>query len=210
MMDFLEIVQSTGDAAFATDDEGRIVVWNKAAERVLGYAAERVLGKACHEILCGRDVFGNRFCDEQCSMFRMVRRGEPIRRFDIDFRTSSDVSRRMTVSALCVRGPRAAQFTLIHLLQPVSDRETAGSQHRGPDSPTTLLSPSTEDQSASLTAREIMVLRHLAGGLNTREIADALYISVATVRTHVQNVLQKLDVHSQAQAVALALRRRLI
>jgi DNA-binding NarL/FixJ family response regulator len=66
------------------------------------------------------------------------------------------------------------------------------------------------DPPPALTAREVEVLRHLAEGLSTREIADTLYISVATVRTHIQNVLQKLDVHSQAQAVALALRKRLI
>ncbi len=206
-MDPLEIVQSTGDAAFATDDEGRIVIWNKAAERLLGYAASRVLGKACHEILCGADVFGNRFCDEECNLFRMVRRGEPIRRFEIDFRTASGKIVRTAVSALCMRGPRASQFTLIHLLQP-PPADAASELHA--KSATVTVAETSGDDLPPLTTREIEVLRHLAEGLSTREIADALYISVATVRTHIQNVLHKLDVHSQAQAVALALRRRLI
>jgi len=80
-MDTFEIVQSTGEPAFATDEEGRVVIWNREAERLLGYAASRVLGKPCHEILCGLDVFGNRFCDEDCNLAKMVRHNEPIRRF---------------------------------------------------------------------------------------------------------------------------------
>jgi PAS domain S-box-containing protein len=209
-VDPLEIVQSTGDAAFATDDEGRIVIWNRAAERLLGYPAARVLGKSCHEILCGKDVFGNRFCDEDCNLLRMIRREEPIRRFEIDFRTASDKTLRMAVSALCVRGPRAAQFTLIHLLQPVSEVASLELHTEVSDGPTMRAKETPGDPPPALTAREVEVLRHLAEGLSTREIADTLYISVATVRTHIQNVLQKLDVHSQAQAVALALRKRLI
>ncbi len=209
-MDPLEIVQSTGDAAFATDDEGRIVIWNRAAERLLGYPAARVLGKPCHEILCGRDVFGNRFCDEDCNLFRMIRREEPIRRFEIDFRTASGETLRMAVSALCVRGPRASQFTLIHLLQPASAAASLELHPEAPDGHRMKATETSEDPPPALTNREIEVLRHLAEGLSTREIADTLYISVATVRTHIQNVLQKLDVHSQAQAVALALRKRLI
>ena len=56
----------------------------------------------------------------------------------------------------------------------------------------------------SLTARELEVLRLLAGGLDQGEIARQLVISPKTVGTHIQRVLTKLGVHSRAQAVALA------
>jgi PAS domain-containing protein len=72
-MDPLDIVSGSADAAFATDEQGRIVIWNKAAEK-LRLSAARVLGKPCHETLCGHDVFGNRFCDEACALAHMVRR----------------------------------------------------------------------------------------------------------------------------------------
>jgi two-component system nitrate/nitrite response regulator NarL len=58
----------------------------------------------------------------------------------------------------------------------------------------------------ALTPRENEVLGLLAAGKNTQEMADALGVSPATVRTHVENILRKLNVHSRLEAVALALR----
>lgn len=207
-MDPLEIVQSTGDPAFASDEKGRVVIWNREAERLLGHSAARVLGKPCHEILGGRDVFGNRFCDANCNLAKMVQRNEPIRRFEIDMRRASGEYVRVAVSVLCVRGPRRTQFTLIHLLQRMDISPTTVRLH-GLENP--VQAPvATRSNRSPLTAREIEVLTTLAQGSNTREIADTLSISVATVRTHMQNILEKLDVHSQVQAVAAALRDRLI
>jgi len=57
-----------------------------------------------------------------------------------------------------------------------------------------------------LTRRELEVLQLLADGLNTAEIAARLHISPRTQRNHVANILQKLSVHSQLQAVVMALR----
>ena len=57
---------------------------------------------------------------------------------------------------------------------------------------------------ASLTRREIEVLRLLAEGENTVTIAARLHISSLTVRTHIRSLLAKLNAHSQLQAVAKA------
>ena len=61
-----------------------------------------------------------------------------------------------------------------------------------------------------LTPREAEVLRRLALGMSNKEIADALSIGDETVKTHVGNVLAKLDVENRAQATVQALRRGLI
>lgn len=66
------------------------------------------------------------------------------------------------------------------------------------------------DAFAELTTRESEVLRLLAQGLNQENIARELDISHATVGTHIQRVLTKLDVHSRTQAVALAYREKLV
>jgi DNA-binding NarL/FixJ family response regulator len=58
-----------------------------------------------------------------------------------------------------------------------------------------------------LTAREREVLDLLALGRSQDEIAQELFITPKTVATHIQRVLAKLDVHSRAQAVAVALRQ---
>ena len=61
-----------------------------------------------------------------------------------------------------------------------------------------------------LTPRELEVLRALTEGLSTREICDRLAIAPNTLRTHVQNIMGKLHVHSKLEAVASALRYRLV
>jgi DNA-binding NarL/FixJ family response regulator len=61
-----------------------------------------------------------------------------------------------------------------------------------------------------LTPRELEVLALLADGYNQRQIADHLVISAKTTAAHIQHVLEKLHVHSRAQAVAAAHRYGLV
>ena len=61
-------------------------------------------------------------------------------------------------------------------------------------------------QLRTLTHRETQVLRALVGGIERKEIADRLYVSPHTVRTHIQRVLAKLGVHSVIGAMAVARR----
>jgi DNA-binding NarL/FixJ family response regulator len=62
----------------------------------------------------------------------------------------------------------------------------------------------------SLSERERQILGLLARGYSNRRIAEACYLSLNTVRTHVQNVLVKLGVHSKLEAAALAVRQGLV
>jgi two-component system NarL family response regulator len=57
------------------------------------------------------------------------------------------------------------------------------------------------------TEREREILRLVAAGLQNKEIAQELDIGLATVRNHVHNILEKLDVHSKLDAVLLAFRQ---
>jgi two-component system nitrate/nitrite response regulator NarL len=66
---------------------------------------------------------------------------------------------------------------------------------------------STERQRANrLTSRQIEILRLVAEGVPGQEIARRLNMSPLTVRTHVQNILTRLGVHTKLEAVALAMR----
>ncbi|MDG4859524.1 response regulator transcription factor, partial [Streptomyces sp. T-3] len=56
----------------------------------------------------------------------------------------------------------------------------------------------------ALTTREVEVLRLTGGGLSNAEIADKLSISEATVKTHLNRTMSKLDLGSRAQAVVMA------
>jgi len=61
-----------------------------------------------------------------------------------------------------------------------------------------------------LTEREIEVLRLLAVGKSNKEIASEMYISETTVKTHVSNILMKLNVPSRTQAALYAVRIGLV
>jgi DNA-binding NarL/FixJ family response regulator len=60
------------------------------------------------------------------------------------------------------------------------------------------------------TPRETQILEQLATGLSYQQIAENLFISPGTVRKHIENIYQKLQVHNKVEAVQLALKNRLI
>lgn len=62
----------------------------------------------------------------------------------------------------------------------------------------------------NLTEREHEVLALMVEGLNNKQIADNLTVSLSTIKSHVSNILFKLDVGSRTEAVTLALRKRIV
>ena len=66
--------------------------------------------------------------------------------------------------------------------------------------------PPHEEPAHDLTAREREILELIAEGLTNGAIAKRLFISVNTVRNHVQSMLAKLDAHSKLEALSVAIR----
>jgi two-component system nitrate/nitrite response regulator NarL len=71
------------------------------------------------------------------------------------------------------------------------------------------LSPSRSDEAATLTSREVEVLRELVNGASNQAIAERLVISENTVKNHVRNILVKLHFHSRREAADYARRHGL-
>jgi DNA-binding NarL/FixJ family response regulator len=64
--------------------------------------------------------------------------------------------------------------------------------------------------SSSLSERELEVLRLVASGLTNKEVAARLYLSVETVKAHLETIYRKLDASDRTHAVAVALREGLL
>jgi DNA-binding CsgD family transcriptional regulator len=215
----LDVLAQSDTPALATDIGGHVVFFNRAAERLLGRATNQVLGRRCYDVLGGRDVFGNRYCHENCSVLSMSRKGEPVQGFEITVGGTPKQEQSLNVSVLRVPGARPDLFTLVHLLQPIdrasrltralerlgarrADEAGAGAPWQPPAA-----GPISLSKAPPLTEREREILRWVAAGLQNKEIAQKLGISLATVRNHIHNILEKLDVHSKLEAVSLAFRQ---
>lgn len=89
-------------------------------------------------------------------------------------------------------------------------RGTSGPEEQSAAAPQPALSPEDARVLGELTNREREVLIKLASGLSNAEIAVALFVSEATVKTHLSNVLAKAGVRDRVQAVVFAYRAGLI
>jgi DNA-binding CsgD family transcriptional regulator len=209
----LAALANSPDPAFVTDRHNHIVFWNRGAERVLGYSAEEVMGLSCAGALQGCDVYGNRYCSESCPITQMAVRGETVRHFDLRFQSKDrrTVTVDMSILNLAVRPPD--HFLLVHVMRPAEKSEAARTAEESaapPRSPLTIVRESPDARARKLTSREVEVIGMLAAGHTTPEIASRLQISTLTARNHIQNVLEKLEVHSKAEAVAFAFQKRLL
>lgn len=75
---------------------------------------------------------------------------------------------------------------------------------------TTLSQPEPIPEDTGLSKRELEVLQLMAKGLSNNEIAENLYVSLSTIKTHVSNIYIKLDVKRRTQAVEVAKRMNII
>jgi NarL family two-component system response regulator LiaR len=68
----------------------------------------------------------------------------------------------------------------------------------------------TKQPSCNLTEREMEVLHLVVQGQSNQQIADSMVITVATVKAHISNVLSKLQVASRAEAIAYAIKHKIV
>jgi PAS domain S-box-containing protein len=216
-----------GDGVTVVSSDGRIVLWNRAAERILGYTAREVAGRSCCDVFAGRDDHGNKVCHPGCHVMTLVRMTEPVQHFDMLAQAKSGQTVWLDVSVMALqtngRGNGYSQpggggnggnghtngFMVMHMFRDVTaTKELLAVVRERFAAP-----PAAEgaiEGGAALTRRELEVLRLVAQGGNTKIVAEKLHVSPATIRNHVQNILGKLGAHSRLEAVAYATRHRLL
>ena len=194
-LDLAEALAGAADGALVIGPDGRILSWNRAAAQILGYPADETVGRQCCEIVAGQDVEGTRSCSPGCPVITLARDGQAAESFDVRTRTKAGRPVWLNLSTLTARS--AGQTFVAHLFRDV----TATREQQTQIAP----GPATMPQGplASLTLRERQVVRLLAGGASTREMAARLRVSRTTIRNHVQHLLDKLGVHSRLEAVVL-------
>ena len=208
---FESLVQSP-DPVFATDQRLHVIFWNLSCEHLFGFTEEEIVGVPCATALGGCDAFGNRYCSEHCPVTRMAAQGETIRHFGLRLRAKDGRMIPMDVSVLHLTVRSPDHFVLAHILKPSEPRMYASETPlEAPPRPMLVAVRESPDARArKLTTREAEVLGMLAAGRSTPEIGGRLHISNLTARNHIQNILEKLEVHSKAEAVAFAFQHRIV
>ena len=211
--DLLDILSAGYPPAFASDSRERIVFWNRGASELLGRPSDEALGRRCWDVILGRDVFGNRFCYGNCAVRTTLQRGEEVCGFEMRMAANGHGPLLTHVTILRIPSVRPDLYTIVHILHAVeeSSRLARVLEGLGAVPVEAGASPRPEPAAASptgppLTVREREVLTWVARGLQNKEIAQTLDLSVATVRNHIHNILEKLEVHSKLEAVSLAFR----
>ena len=213
-----QVVEGTADPAFAIDSVGLISVWNCAAGELFGFTATEAIGRPCYEILKGTDE-GGVTCSDHCYIQQALASKKIVRNFDLRIETKEG-RRWSNISILMVTDSRTQSRHAIHVIHPREIRKRLELLVRdflvtetdlSPEMAARLLASTRLQTStdATLTAREIEILRFLAQGLTTKGIADQLSISIKTVSNHIGKILAKLGVHTRLEAVRRGQQARL-
>jgi PAS domain S-box-containing protein len=208
--DALDLIAGSGTAAFAMDRNEKIIYWNLAAERLLGWTADEVIGKPCFSVLAGRDPFGNLYCMRDCAIVRTAVEGASVEPFFMEVSRRKGGTQRVKVRVVPLPAGGRSVNCLMHLVE----RGDPAEMERLVSSLRSAARPSGDAANADailsvspLTVREREIVVLLSNGYAALNIAAKLNLSHATVRNHIQNILRKLEVHSQVEAIAVAFRR---
>jgi PAS domain S-box-containing protein len=186
---------------------------------MLGYAPADVLGRSCYEVIQGRDDHDHAWCRTNCTVTSRTKTGQPVETFNTLAKTKGGDLRWINVSILALEtAGEEDSLAVLHLFRDASElkrseqfaRQVLHLVETMHQQPARVTAAGGSRLPEPLTAREMEVLHLLAQGFSTQQIVQALSISRSTTRNHIQNICQKLEVHTRAQAVAYAFEHGLV
>jgi PAS domain S-box-containing protein len=213
------VYSRSADGVYAVDSRQRIVYWSPSAQHILGWKPDEVVGQRCYEVLSGNDYEGQRFCRRNCPTITSARKGKPVNNYDFLSRRKDGSPIWLNVSIVLPPESGRNGTCAVHLFRDVSERRRSEQLAQMTLETVTRFSGGEEGQLQTkpypppgppLTQRELEVLRLLASGVATDDIASTLGVSRSTARNHIESILAKLGVHSRLQAVVYASRHGLI
>ncbi len=221
-MDVFNLLSKTADGVFAIGSDHRIIFWNKSAQDILGFNPKEVLGKYCHNVIFGRTESGGVLCSKSCCVMDSIEKGKKVSNFDTLAHTKGGVPVWINVSIIAIPSRHEDLDVAVHIFRDITQRKREQilikkiissmkpEDQAEEDVHINNLSTLSRKPDSNLTRREYDVLRLLAEGLSTKDIAEELYISWSTARKHIQNILTKLSLHSKLEAVTYAIRNKMI
>lgn len=209
------LLQGTTDAAFSVTEEGEIMSWNKAAEKLFGYSAAEAVRDTCYDILEGLGPLGTRVCHQHCSVAECTGGSVEIPNFDMSVKTRSGKRLWINMSTIVFDNQRTGRRLLVHLAHDITEqKKKEGLAQRMLDLSKQLGSlaeaSGRPEPAPALSEQEKHVLRFFAEGKDSDEVAHTLGISPQTLRNHLHHINQKLRTHNRLEAVMNAIQRKLI
>jgi len=212
-----EFLSRCGDGVCVIDAEQRIVLWNDAASRLLGYTAAEAIGRHCYTVFGGIDEAGCVVCRRDCATSRAVRCNEAVPVRDVRVRTRDAGEMWINVSTVTFPASWQELSTLAHLFRSADAQKEVEASYKlmlaelgASDVPYATARSRPIRSGGPLTRREREVLRMLSVGASTKTICAQLGIKPTTTRTHVRNILSKLGVCNRLEAVTLSVRTGLV
>lgn len=214
-----DIYAKTADGVYAVDARQRILYWSPSAQQILGWKPDEVVGEHCYDIISGGDYEGQRFCRRNCPTIAAAKKAKPVGNYDVLSHRKNGSPVWLNISIMLAPEAGRDSICAVHVFRDVSERRRSEQLAQTTLETVARFSAGEEGQletspypppSPPLTQRELEVLRLLASGVPTEDIATSLGVSRSTARNHIESILAKLGVHSRLQAVVYASQHRLI
>jgi DNA-binding CsgD family transcriptional regulator len=195
----MKAFESSEVPILAVDVAGTVRYANRATADLFAPPGELVTGRPCWKITRLRSADGGRFCCRECPVQREASLGRVPAVQHVTLSTGHAAPHRFDLMNFLVPPAHGNGGLVLHLLVPSSD-PAAGSCAAAPRA------VPKGGRLHLLTPRELEVLDALATGLDAVDVADRLAITLNTARNHIRNILAKLCVHRQVDAILLRLR----
>lgn len=197
-----ELFDNTTDAVYGINSDCQIQYWNRRCEEIFGLTQKESIGKVCYKIFNAKDLLGNNFCSDGCNFILFHNKSSPCQNRDILVKDKAGKDIFVNIGSYYT-GNQTGGIIEFHSLRVIESYQVL---LRSLNSSATENNMGNIDNFSTLSKREYEVLREIVSGKKNKDISVDLGVSHTTLRNHIKNIYSKLEVHSLAEVIGLAIR----